>query len=438
MMSQNSVLLKIIRSRSLLTVFLFLPLLCRIDDASAENIKITDRIPYGKPAVDYFSKTAQDPVSRLNARLQTGEVTLDPDSRHGFLKSVLQHLAVPLESQLLVFSKTARAPNLVSPRTPRAVFFNETVSVAWIPDAKELELSAVDPVRGVRFYTLRQPQTDTADNSTAVFVRQDRCLACHSGTSSLEVPGLLLRGFQTDRDGKMLYGISRVTHETGFDRRWGGWYVTGSPSGLVHCGNLISKTENKRHRIEPGFRSSLLNLDDRGKFTDWPATTSDFVAHLIFAHQAHGTNLIVRVGMESRLKRYSDAQDRLLRYLVFADEAQLKIEQAAADRLRRTPYAKRFQAVKSASGRPDALRELDLSDRIFRNRLSFLVNTSLFDSLPEETRSRLLIRLWHGLTDRQPEEMFRHLETAERQRIVRILLATKASLPPPWRAAELP
>ena len=426
------------RPGTLLAACLCLAAVCRGDDVTAETIRITDRLPYGQSAVNYFSESVQDPVARLNAQLQARTVILAPDSRHGFLKSVLHHLAVPQASQLLVFSKTARAPELVSPATPRAVFFNDMVSVAWILDARELELSAVDPTRGVNFYTLRQPQADTPDESTAQFVRQDRCLACHAGTSSVEVPGLLLRGFQTDHTGKMLYGYSRLTHATAFDRRWGGWYVTGSPARLIHRGNLINQAENERHKDQPGFRSTLSSLAGRGDFRNWPASTSDFVAHLIFAHQVHGTNLLIRCGMECRLNRYSDAQDRLLRYLVFADEAALEIDRVETRRLLRTPYAKWFQSMKVPSGQPDALRELQLRDRVFRNRLSFLVNTPLFDGLPDEVRDRLLTRLWHGLTDDHPEKMFAHLEAAERKRIVQFLLATKAGLPSPWPAVPDP
>ena len=429
---------RLTKSSTFLAACLLPSLLFQTAGTSAADIKITDRLPYGQSAIDYFASSVQDPVAQLNARLQSGTDQLASGSGHGFLQSVLRHLAVPPESQLLVFSKTSRTPALVSPRTPRAVYFNDSVSVAWIPGAKELELTAIDPSRGVNFYTLQQPPSGVADGTVAAFVRQDRCLACHAGRSSIEVPGLLLRGFQTDRNGRMLYGISRTTHATQLDRRWGGWYVTGSPPDLIHRANLISKTENQQHRSEPGLRSALPDLSTRGDFSDWPVTTSDFVAHLIFAHQVHGTNLLVRVGMESRLQRHSDALNHLLRYLVFADEAPLRIRQVDADRLRQTPYAKYFQEMKTTTGQADALRELDLSDRIFRNRLSFLVNTPLFDGLPAETRTRLLIRLWHGLTDPQPEEMFRHLEVTERQRIVRILLATKPDLPAPWNSAAVP
>jgi len=405
---------------------------CIGDEQAPASFLLTDKLPYGKKAVDYFSESVDDPVSRLQKQIRSGAVTLLSDDRHGYLKGVLKHLHVPLESQLLVYSKTARAPNLVSPETPRAIFFNDTVSVAWIPEARELELTAVDPARGVNFYALQQPADEPSKERPVVFERRNRCLACHSGRSSLEVPGLLLRGFQTDSTGKMLYGFSRITHDTTYDRRWGGWFVTGSPPGLVHRGNLIGEPENERHKSEPGFLSSLADVNQRRDLSASPNSTSEFVAHLILSHQAHGTNLLIRVGMEARLNRNSDALDRLVRYLLFADEPELSISKADAIALRKTPYASWFQIQDGAVGSPSSLRELDLTRRLFRNRLSYLVNTPLFDGLPVTTRSRLLIRIWNGLTDEQPEEAFRHLEVEERKRIVNIVRATKQNLPAVW------
>ena len=115
------------------------------------KIKLSDRVPFGREPVDYFGTKSHDAVSKLQRRLASGETRLSVDDRFGYLLSVLERLNVPLESQLLVFSKTARAPDLVSPQTPRAVFFNDEVSVAWIPKSRELEITAVDPVKGINF-----------------------------------------------------------------------------------------------------------------------------------------------------------------------------------------------------------------------------------------------------------------------------------------------
>jgi len=99
---------------------------------------------------------ANDPVARLNRRLGAGEIKLDYDSSRGYLRSVLDALAVPVSSQVLVFSKTSIQSPLITPRTPRAVYHSDEVSVSWVNHGDMLELTAWDPKVGVNFYTLRQ------------------------------------------------------------------------------------------------------------------------------------------------------------------------------------------------------------------------------------------------------------------------------------------
>jgi hypothetical protein len=119
---------------------------------------------------------------------------------------------------MLVFSKTALNPELVSPKTPRAVYFNEECYVGWVPGAAALEIAAVDPQKGWMFYTLNQSQVsqDASEADTPTFQRESQCLACHAGLSSLRVPGGLVRAFVPDETGNPLSGYSRVTHEMPF------------------------------------------------------------------------------------------------------------------------------------------------------------------------------------------------------------------------------
>lgn len=410
---------------------------------SPVEIKLTDRVPYGRKPVDYFGVESNDAVSGLQGRLISGEAQLTADDRFGYLMSVTELLDVPLESQLLVYSKTARVPGLVSPKTPRAIFFNDEVSVAWIPGSRELELTAVDPVKGVICYTLSQPRDVPAVEKfaaespvvdTPTFQRRNGCLACHSARSSLEVPGLLLRAFQTDQTGKPIVGFSRMSHDMTYDRRWGGWYVTGTPASLIHRGNLISQPENIRHKDEPGFASSLNELSHKLDVGDYPYQKSDFVAHLVMTHQVHGTNLLIRAGLESRLNRCSDVETQLVRYMVFADEPSLNLTPLLASSvLSDSGFAKTFVQRGPRDSTGNSLRDLSLAGRVFKHRLSFLVQSRLFDDLPDECRSRLLERLWAGLNSKSDDEHFRHLKEDERQSIIAIVHATVPRLPECWQ-----
>ncbi len=399
---------------------------------SPQRIAITDSVPFGREPIDYFSPSTDDAVARLQRRIDAGKTQLQGQGPQGYLKAVLAEFKVPVESQLLVFSKTARNPELIGPKTPRAIYFNDDVSVAWVPGTLELEVTALEPLKGANFYTLTQPKAGMA--SAPKFARRDQCLACHAGRSTLEVPGLLLRAFQTDATGKPLVGYSTINSDTLYERRWGGWFVTGSPTGLSHRGNLISTLDNERDRTEPGFRSEVSSLDGMFRVADYPAASSDIVAHLVFAHQMHGLNLLLRVGAEARLQRRSDAEDRLLRYFVFADEPELSVPPSFADQARAaSPYLKWFeqQGPRDSAGR--SLRQFDLSGRLFRYRLSWLVGHPLLEQLPADCRTRLLDRLWHGLTDATPEPAFDHLEPAERRDIREIVAATIPALPDVWK-----
>lgn len=409
------------------------------------TIKLTDRVPYGRKPVDYFGAELDDAVSGIAGQLKAGKTRLVADERSGYLLSVLELLNVPLESQILVYSKTARTPGLVSPKTPRAVFFNDEVSIAWIPEARELEITSVDPVKGINFYTLSQPLDDPksepptnsesdAGVSPPVFQRRDRCLACHSGRSSLEIPGLLLRAFQTDRSGKPLVGFSRVTHNMNYDQRWGGWYVTDAPETLIHRGNLLSRSENERHRSEPGFASRLTDLTQKFDASDYPYPRSDLVAHLVFAHQVHGTNLLIRASLESRLNRRSDVEDELIRYLVFADEPPLNLTSSESSAvLKNSEFAAQFENRGPRDAKGNSLRQFSLVESVFRYRLSFLIYSRLFDELTVACRERLLCRLWHGLTSESREAAFAHLGQNERKAIVEIVRATVPRLPACWK-----
>jgi len=411
------------------------------------EIKLTDRVPYGRQPVDYFGTETDDAISALGRQLATGKACLTADDRFGYLTPVLDLLDVPLESQLLVFSKTARAPALVSPKTPRAIFFNDEVSVAWIPGSRELELTAIDPVKGVNCYTLSQPLDDRKKGMTEsetpdeyvqpLFQRRTGCLACHSGRSSLEVPGLLLRAFQTDRTGKPIVGFSRMTHDMRYEKRWGGWYVTGTPPGTVHRGNLVSKDENTRHKREPGFASLLTELNQKFDVVGYPYQESDFVAHQVMAHQVHGTNLLIRAGLEARLNRRSDVEAQLVQYLVFADEPPLKLSPSdVAGVLKKSEFARSFIERGPRDPKGDSLRDLSFVDRVFKHRLSYLIYSRLFDELPDECRNRLLEKLWSGLTSRTDDEDFGHIGTDERRSIIAIVRATVPRLPPCWSGGE--
>jgi hypothetical protein len=394
--------------------------------AEPRPVTVESPLPFGQAPVDYLGETTADPIARLDRRLVDGEVTLKPVPGRGYLDAVLRLLRVPVSSQLLVYSKTAVNQRLVTPKTPRAIYFNDAVSVAWVPGTAELELSAVDPVKGAMFYVLKQPEA--AAGGPPRFHRKRSCLACHIGRTTLSVPGGIVRSFLVESTGKPLEGYSRVTGTTRIANRWGGWYVTGRLGASTHMGNLVNRAENRRHRHDASFRASLDRLDALVDLKTYLSPHSDVVAHLVLDHQLHGQNLITRVCYEHRLGRRSDAEDRLLRYLLLAEEP--RWEEGVAGT---SGFAKWFQEQGPRAGDGRSLRQLDLSGRLFRYCLSPLVYSPQLAVMPDAPRKRLGRRFRAVMQGRPAGGLEKLLSDRQRADLRDILEATREDLPTEWR-----
>jgi hypothetical protein len=107
------------------------------------------------PARATTSSAAGDTaVASLNEMLRSGRGQLRFEGRSGYLRSVLDHLHVPVESQVVTFSQASLHGARVTDSYPRAIFFNDDVAVAWAPQSSSLELAAYSRQRGLVFYTL--------------------------------------------------------------------------------------------------------------------------------------------------------------------------------------------------------------------------------------------------------------------------------------------
>src|SRR5262245_32959081 len=88
--------------------------------AQGERLEDTLYIPLDSPAIRY-TQDPNDPVARLEKRLEAGEAKLDyAGDGLGYLPSVLRLLGINADSQALVFSKTSIQLKHIAPRTPRA------------------------------------------------------------------------------------------------------------------------------------------------------------------------------------------------------------------------------------------------------------------------------------------------------------------------------
>src|SRR5262245_22900633 len=226
------------------------------------------------PAISYERAPVSNAVTRLNAQLKAGEVTLESRGPSGYLESLLKTLHVPVESQVLVFSKTSFQAPRINPKNPRAIFFNDTVSVGWVRGGPVLEFVAQDPRQGSVFYTLEQSQSGIPQ-----FERNDTCVMCHVSEATRNVPGLFVGSVFPSVTGTTMYGPAYTTdHRSPFELRWGGWFVTGTHHADRHMGNAIATDPSDLAAMVTPETVHVTNLDGRFDLTGYLSPQSDIVA----------------------------------------------------------------------------------------------------------------------------------------------------------------
>lgn len=368
------------------------------------------------PGIRYSAGPLSNDIDRLNQQLEAGRARLGFEGRSGYLKSVLAALKVPVESQMLVYSRASFQGRHITEKSPRAIFYNDTTQVAWVRDADVLELATQDPERGTLYYTLRQ-----ATGEKPRFERASVCLGCHRTRGTHEIPGLVLfSALRLDTGG---FGpAAYMTPSTPFDERFGGWFVTGTAVPRGHRGNDAEALIG--HPMPIGSVDGLFDRDG------YPGATSDVVALLVFTHQAHVVNLLVRANFAARTTRATrpEEQDEIARALadalLFVDETPLPQRVAGS-----SGFAERFSAAGPKDRRGRSLRELDLTTRLMRYRCSYLIHSPMFEALPASMQARVYDRMWQVLSGAHVDPRHPQASRADRQAVVEILRDTRPGWP---------
>src|SRR5262249_35410951 len=200
-----------------------------------------------------------DPVARLGRQLELGELQLEfRGDGFGYLPSLLERLRVSVDSQALVFSKTSFQPSKITPRTPRAVYFNDNVAVGAVQNGEVYELMGIDPRQGIRFYSLSTHETDRP----RIEVRGVECLFCH-GPGNHGGPGFVVASVIPNAEGTPFFAgsfFSTIDHRTPLDQRWGGWYVTGTHGAQRHLGNAVAPDPDRPLDLEEADTQNLRTL----------------------------------------------------------------------------------------------------------------------------------------------------------------------------------
>jgi hypothetical protein len=354
-------------------------------------------VPFSDAPIHYRSEDLDDPIARLQKKLDYGQLRLHYDPDQGYLCSIMDALGVPLSSQTLVFSKTSFQYPKISPEQPRALYFNDDVYVGRVHEGKSLEFISFDPMQGAIFYIMDEQQVDHPRFERA----ENDCVQCHVAASSTRgVPGVLLRSIFTRPNGAQAGGTPAFItgQESAFRDRWGGWYVTGYQGS--HMGNPAA------------------NLG-----------SSDVVAHLVLAHQTQMHNLITQTNYQTRISgRFEQPAEQLVRYLLFANEAPIE---GVIDA--KSTFAADFASRGPRDPLGRSVRDFDLHKRIFKYPCSYLIYSEAFDAIPEPAKSFIYRRLFEVLSGQEQGPEYASLSAEDRRAILEILVATKPGVPDEWK-----
>ena len=368
----------------------------------------------------------KDPVALLAKQIERGEVSLDYRSDGwGYLSSLLKHLDINVDSQILVFSKTSFQLPKIGPKTPRAIFFNDGVSVGSVQDGSVFELISLDPAQGLVFYTM-----DTQKADKPHFERRfGECLNCHGPANGMVVSSVYPSADGTPFvTGTFFEGIDQ---RTPLENRWGGWYVSGTHGAVHHMGNAIAPDPDHPFDLQQEGTQNLTSLAGKFDITRYMTGTSDIVALMTLEHQAHMTNMIVGLSqqfrrasnsgtLESSKKNLDRAIEQTVEYMLFVDEAPLRDPVKGVSTFT-TTFSQR--GPRDKHGR--SLRDFDLQKRLFRYPLSYMIYSEVFNTMPPAIRDRVYRRLYDVLSGKDQSPTFSHLSSDDRSAILEILRDTK-------------
>lgn len=390
-------------------------------------------------AIGYTSRPSHDAIAGLNEQLARGDRRLTFDGPSGYLRSLLASLDIPVSSQTLVFSENSLQRAHISQKTPRAIYFNDTVTVGWAQGSGSIEVAALDASQGVHFYSMTQAAQDTPR-----LAARRECLQCHLTAETLGVPGLFTSSVLPLSDNRNDYVDGWATdHRTPIEDRWGGWFVTGAEVPVRHLGNVPVLHVPKsyvRAPVAPRLKTVTEALDA----APYPTPHSDVVALLVLNHQTHATNLLTRVGWEVRVAEHDlpgvapdmlpervrraarDAAD----YLLFLNEAPLPSRVQGA-----SGFAEEFAARGPRDRQNRSLRDFDLDTRLFRYPCSYMIYSATFDALPPTAKRLVYERMWDALSGTATDRLAARLPLAARRAVIEILRDTRKDLPDAFRAS---
>ena len=413
---------------------------------------------YENAPIFYSETKPNTDLSRLFDRIEKGEKLLTRENGKELLKEFLDLMHVPSASQVLVFSKTSAQNRLISPPTPRAIYFSDDTYIGWCQGG-QFETATLDPKLGIVFNLV--DLIGRKKGESPGLIRDRSCLDCHAGSSNRNYPGLMVRSVFPSKSGQPFFhaGTYHTRQDSPIEHRWGGWYVTGTVGGHKHMGNAIAVETNEQTReveLDPMTDKPVGNLNKF--FNPKPyleGGVSDVVALMILEHQVGTHNALIQANLITRQtlhrqkemqKAFGESQnapltetnqriinnlaDKVLKEMLFAEELKLPDEGIEGGS---TKFQKAFLANKKEDSEGRSLKDFRLYERLFKYRCSYLIYSRAFTYLPQEFKDVFFKKLHGILTEPDANPDYAYLGNAERRKIYHILNDTMKGLPDYWK-----
>jgi hypothetical protein len=412
--------------------FSYISIFLYVDGIAVEKFENAYFPAFRRAREDYNARVPQDDFSKVREALASGQIQLDNSSEKSFVASLLQSLNISPSSQMLVFSTTSLQLSRISPQNPRAVYFNENVYVGWVPGG-QIEVIGIDPEWGAMTYIFDIPKRL---NEKPLIKREEKvCMRCHSSSEIGSSPGLLVSSVVPGPGGGSLdeFPDGEIGHHVPYQDRFGGWIITGDKGFGKHWGNMTGTLANGEIVPIPN------RFGDHFPSDRYLVASSDLLAHILHEHQAGFVNTFMAATYRTRdvldgkvpeiqlaeRNQYLEWEaQKLVRYLLFADEAKLPAG-ISGDVQLKTHFL--GQAKKSRAGK--SLRDLNLQDRLFQHRCSYMIYSAAFSGLPKLLKTKVYERLRYSLVS-DPD--YHYLPLDERKAIYYILKETLTDLPSGW------
>jgi len=388
------------------------------------------------PPIRYSEQESKDPIALL-AKDPSKIPDTDPLGR---LRFVLKTLDIPEESQVLVFSKTSKQNDRITPITPRAIYFNENAYVGYVPGG-HIEVISHDKKLGPVFYLITNGPTQEKVHITR---ESNECFSCHGTARTENVPGVLVRSVYPDESGfpMLEHGSFLIDHTSPISERWGGYYVTGK-SSLPHLGNRTF--DESLDPNAPGKPRQLDNMEGTIDTRRYLQPTSDIVALMVLEHQTAVLNRMQAASLQFQrfmwLRQTLDAKATagdatsrehlehaakpIVDLLFYKNEAPLGPDGVEGSLAFQQAFTKRHP--KCGDGR--SLADFQLYSRLFKYPCSHMVYSEPFTHLPKPLREEVIRQMHEVLTTEPGPENQPQLSASARKKIQRILEDTLEGWP---------